>query len=88
VIGGYVYRGHKLPKLSGVYVYADYVVGTVWGLRYEGGKLTADGTLVKSNPTRPITSFGEDADGELYVTAFDGRIYEFVEPAPKPDAPR
>jgi glucose/arabinose dehydrogenase len=82
VTGGYVYRGKKLPKLAGVYLYADFSSGTVWGLRYENGKLISDGVLVKSNPARPITSFGEDQDGEVYVTAFDGRIYEFEEAAP------
>jgi glucose/arabinose dehydrogenase len=87
VIGGYVYRGKALPEIYGVYVYADYVVGTVWGLRYENGHLTNYGTLVKSNPVRPITSFGEDWDGELYATSFDGKIYQLVRPTPpKPPA--
>ncbi len=79
VTGGYVYRGKKIPSLRGVYVYADYQMGTIWGLRYENGRLTADGVLVPQNLQRPISSFAEDLDGELYVIAFDGNIYEFVE---------
>jgi glucose/arabinose dehydrogenase len=78
ITGGYVYRGKKLPSLRGVYVYADFQVGTIWGLRYEQGKVTAHDVLVK-NATRQVSSFGEDRDGELYVIAFDGSIYEFVE---------
>jgi len=78
VTGGYVYRGKKLPSLRGVYVYADYQLGTIWGLRHENGQLTAHGTLVKGDPLRTIPSFAEDRDGELYVLSFDGRIYEFV----------
>jgi quinoprotein glucose dehydrogenase len=79
VTGGYVYRGKKLPSLRGVYVYADYQVGTIWGLRCEKGKLTAHGVLVPRNPSRTVSSFAEDRDGELYVISFDGNIYEFVE---------
>ena len=78
VTGGYVYRGRKLPELYGVYVYADYVVGTVWGLRHEHGVMTMHGMLIGPDPHRNITSFGEDQEGELYATGFDGNIYEFV----------
>jgi glucose/arabinose dehydrogenase len=79
VTGGYVYRGKKLPSLRGVYLYADYQVGTIWGLRYEKGELGAHGVLVPRNPSRTISSFAEDRDGEVYVISFDGNIYEFVE---------
>ncbi|HEX4263258.1 MAG TPA: PQQ-dependent sugar dehydrogenase [Verrucomicrobiae bacterium] len=78
ITGGYVYRGKKIPALRGVYIYADFQMGTIWGLRYENGKLTADGTLVKEKPSRNISSFAEDSDGELYVVSFDGKIYQIV----------
>jgi hypothetical protein len=80
ITGGYVYRGKKLPDLRGVYVYADFQQGTIWGLRYENGKLTADDTLVGPHPQRNIPGFGEDSDGELYILSFDGNIYEFTQP--------
>lgn len=83
VTGGYVYRGKKLPSLQGVYLYADFLFGTVWGLRYENGKVTTHGVLVEMpkglNPPRQIASFGEDAAGEVYILAYDGRIYELAE---------
>ena len=79
ITGGYVYRGQKFPALRGVYIYADYQMGTIWGLRYENGKLTADDTLVPGNQRRNIPSFAEDSSGELYVLSFDGTIYEFTE---------
>ena len=65
ITGGYVYRGKKIPALRGVYVYADYQMGTIWGLRYENGKLTADDIVVPGSPKRTITSFGEDSTGEV-----------------------
>jgi glucose/arabinose dehydrogenase len=81
VTGGYVYRGKKLPHLYGVYLYADFVSCTIWGLRYENKRVTTQGVLV-FNPTdvkRNIASFGEDESGEIYILAFDGKIYELVE---------
>jgi hypothetical protein len=48
-------------------------------LRYEKGELGAHGVLVPRNPSRTISSFAEDKDGEVYVISFDGNIYEFVE---------
>lgn len=81
ITGGYVYRGKKIPSLRGVYVYGDYQMGTIWGLRYENGKLTADDVLVPGNIKRNIPSFAEDSSGELYLLSFDGTIYEFVEAA-------
>jgi glucose/arabinose dehydrogenase len=82
VTGGYVYRGKKLPSLRGVYVYADFATGTVWGLRAEKGQVTKHGELVKPNPLHAIASFAEDREGELYVLIFDGKIYELTEVQP------
>lgn len=82
ITGGYVYRGKKIPALRGVYVYADYQMGTIWGLRYENGKLTDRGTLSPANAARQISSFGEDRDGEIYAISFDGKIYQLSPASP------
>ncbi len=78
ITGGYVYRGAAIPALVGRYVFADFCSREVWALRRDGGNVSV--TALGSVPGNP-SSFGEDAAGELYITAFDGKIYKLV-PAP------
>jgi len=84
ITGGCVYRGRSQPQLAGVYLYGDYVTGRIWALRYEDGRVTAHRQVFDGPPRVHISSFGEDADGELYVCSFDqmdgrrggtGRLY-------------
>jgi len=75
ITGGYVYRGKRVPSLQGAYVYADYDTAAVWALRWDGKKVVENKLLGRQ---RNISSFGEDRDGEVYMTSFDGRIYQFV----------
>jgi glucose/arabinose dehydrogenase len=76
VIGGYVYRGSKYPTLAGVYIYGDYVLGTIWGFRYGAGGVLEYGTLL-SQP-KNISSFAQGLEGELYVITLDGHIFAIV----------
>jgi glucose/arabinose dehydrogenase len=84
VIGGYVYRGSVFPQLQGAYFCAEYCANDFWSFRVENGVKTAfrdwtseftpsiDGFSVSSP-----TSFGEDANGELYITA-SGGVFKIV----------
>jgi glucose/arabinose dehydrogenase len=64
-IGGYVYRGRELPQLEGDYLFADYCIPKVRRLQAAtDGSVEAHDVL---DVPDPITSFAQDADGEIYV---------------------
>jgi hypothetical protein len=75
ITGGYVYRGKALPDARGRYFYGDYCSGTIWSLRSSRGKL-ASGPRRESFTVGNLSSFGEDAGGELYATSTDGTVYK------------
>ena len=80
ITGGYVYRGQPLQDLVGTYVYGDYQSGRIWGVRAQDGKATTSGELVDIKQSKPlnIAAFGEDPQGDLFILAFDGKIYRLV----------
>jgi glucose/arabinose dehydrogenase len=73
VVGGYVYRGSARPAERGRYTFGDYCSGTVWSLRVTGGEAT--GARVERFRIPSLTSFGENAAGELFATSHDGVVY-------------
>ena len=70
ITGGYVYRGAQIPAWDGVYFYADYCSGTIWALAPDGQGGWNNVELARSGLN--ISSFGEDAAGELYLTDLSG----------------
>ncbi len=78
IVGGYVYRGDRLPDLDGGYLYGDACSGNLWllsataaiGTAPEGGPM---GDLV-GHLDGSLSSFGQDDDGELYVVDLSGRV--------------
>lgn len=81
VTGGLVYRGRRFPELTGAYLYADFVSGNVWAMRWDGKKVTANPKIARTSLL--ISAFGEDEAGEAYFTAFDGFVYRFRTPLEK-----
>ena len=77
ITGGHVYRGKKLPQLAGCYIYADYVTGKVWALKYDEQAKSVVANYTISGNIMPIMSFGEDEQGEVYYTTDTGQIYRF-----------
>ena len=71
VTGGYVYRGDKYPELKGIYFFADYGYGIIWGARCQGLKLGEPRKLIHRS-TNLWSSFGEMLNGELVLCSFDG----------------
>ncbi|HEY4240604.1 MAG TPA: PQQ-dependent sugar dehydrogenase [Kofleriaceae bacterium] len=90
VTGGVTYRGKALPALAGRYFYADYCTGLlrsfVW--THDPSSPTAPGwvrehwdwksALDPDGKLQQISSFGVDADGEVYIVELTGQIYELV----------
>lgn len=75
IIGGYVYRGSRIPGLRGTYLYTDYGQGRFWAFEYVGGAVTNSREITDDiNPgsfqTGNFVSFGQDSAGEMYVIAW------------------
>jgi len=80
VIGGYVYRGTAIGSLVGQYLYSDYGTGRMWSLGWNGSAITSN-VEVASVPS--VTSYGEDAAGDLLATDYSlGRILRFRTTSP------
>jgi hypothetical protein len=73
VTGGYRYRGAEEPNLAGWYLYGDYCSGVIWGAKETAPGVFAPVQLLDTNHF--ISSFGEDENGELYVTHLGGTVY-------------
>ncbi len=76
VIGGHRYWGPRLPELAGLYVFADYTGGVVWGLRFDGAGPPERFELVTGAPS--LLTFGVGPTRELYVASIDGSIYQLA----------
>jgi glucose/arabinose dehydrogenase len=76
VTGGFVYRGSKVPAAVGRYFYGDYCSGNVWSLKVVNGRATS----LRKEPFKVenLSSFGEDAAGELYFVSHGGTIYRLA----------
>jgi glucose/arabinose dehydrogenase len=77
ITGGFVYRGLNLPELTGQYIYADFISGRIWALDITDLDSPEDALLIDTDLR--ISSFGTDANNDLFFTAFDGNIYRIVE---------
>ena len=73
VTGGVVYRGEAVPEIVGHYLFSDFCSGRLWALPLDGGAVVE----VAVAPGR-VSSFGTDADGEVYLLTFEGPVLRIV----------
>ncbi len=78
VIGGFVYRGAAIPALRGTYFYLDYCAAWVETFVWSGGTVSSRRRYTWLNGNELPNSFGEDADGELYITSESGNLFKIV----------
>jgi glucose/arabinose dehydrogenase len=97
ITGGYVYRGQLLgPSFAGRYFFADFVLGRIWSLAlsidgngeaqaFDLSEHTAE--LGGTEALGAVSSFGVDADGELFILNYlDGRVlrvHSLLPPVPR-----
>ena len=82
ITGGYVYRGCAMPDLRGTYFYGDYCSAFIRTFQVVGGMATnlQDRTADLGGGTTigTISSFGQDARGELYICDLGGSVFKIV----------
>lgn len=91
ITGGYVYRGCLMPELDGSYFFADYGSARIWTFEWtQAGGMTnlQERTSELAPPSGQgsisnITSFGQDAYGELFIcdqgsSSSNGEIFKVV----------
>ncbi|MCU1458707.1 MAG: glucose/sorbosone dehydrogenase-like protein [Actinomycetia bacterium] len=74
VIGGYVYRGSRIAALRGTYLFTDNCKGAVMGLAQSGKAGKAVKVRDLGISVASPTSFGQDAQGNLYVLSGEGTV--------------
>ncbi len=89
ITGGYVYRGCAVPSLQGTYFFADFCSAQIWSFTVVGGSVTnftvrtAElSPSVEGFSVNQISSFGEDALGEVYIvdqgSGSSGQIFRII----------
>jgi glucose/arabinose dehydrogenase len=71
VTGGYVYQGPSRATQPGTYLFGDFCTGEIFTASDGVAARLLDSPLL-------ISSFGEDAAGEIYVVSLDGQVQRIV----------
>ncbi len=83
ITGGHMYRGCALPDLAGTYFYSDFCAGFVRTFEVVAGvAINQADRSAEVGTSGSVSTFGEDARGELYIANLGGQVYRVV-----PDTP-
>ncbi len=85
ITGGYVYRG-PVAAPQGAYVFGDFISDNIWSFpassASQGATIASSSFTLRNNDFAPdigvidsVSSFGEDANGDLYIIGIDGEIF-------------
>jgi hypothetical protein len=91
IIGGYVYRGTRLPELSGRYIAGDYTTDNLWAITLDINTMTATKDLLTTFPSGSLGTFGQDNNGEIFMGDVTGsnplqQLERIGNPVPDPPA--
>jgi glucose/arabinose dehydrogenase len=75
ITGGVVYAGKQHAELAGHYVYADYVSGKVWALKYDAAQKRVVANRSIADKKMPIICIAADSAGEIYLSDAFGQIW-------------
>ena len=76
---GDVYRGSAMPSVQGTYFYADFCARFVRSFRYQNGQPREQKEWpLLSPPGGLVSSFGEDASGEMYFMNQQGGLFKLI----------
>jgi len=80
ITGGFVYRSTRLPGLNGNYIYGDFCSGRVFRAEPQNDQTYVQEEMLLTGIS--ITSFAQDANGEVYLLEYNGGagngVYRFV----------
>jgi hypothetical protein len=66
-----------VAQLKGYYLFADYCGGVVRGFKVNNGRAVDTRTFDGLNASN-LSSFGEDSQGEMYITSLGGNVYRIT----------
>ena len=80
IAGGYVHRGAR-KDLNGRYFFSDLISKRLWSIKQKDGKAvdfqdhTDEMVLPEGKSLGPVSSFGQDQSGEVYILDLEGGVY-------------